>query len=110
MQSLWTAAHYNIPVTFIITANASYRQVKLVRQGTLGEGSLTEKHAGMDLDDPIIDFCQLAEAMGVRGDRVERPGDLRETLEAAFDADAPRLVEVKVENKETEVDPIIRTG
>ncbi|MFC1909409.1 thiamine pyrophosphate-binding protein [Chloroflexota bacterium] len=57
--------------------------------------------AGMDLDDPIIDFCQLAEAMGVRGDRVEQPDDLRATLEAAFDAEEPRLVEVSVENKDT---------
>jgi len=101
VQSLWTAAHYNIPVTFIITANTNYRQVKLMRQRALGEGSLTEKHAGMDLDDPIIGFCQLAEAMGVRGDRVERPDDLRATLKDAFDAEEPRLVEVNVENKET---------
>ena len=55
----------------------------------------------MDLDDPIIDFCQLAESMGVRGDRVEQPDNLREILEAALDADEPRLVEVKVENKKT---------
>lgn len=100
IQTLWTAAHYNIPVTFIITANATYRQVKLTRRMRLG-GKLTEKHVGMDLDDPIIDFCKLSEAMGVHGDRVERPDDLGKTLKAAFDSNEPRLIEVKVENKET---------
>ena len=30
-QSLWTAAHYNIPVTYVICANASYSQVKLMK-------------------------------------------------------------------------------
>lgn len=100
IQSLWTAAHYNIPVTFIITANATYRQVKIMRKLRLG-GELNEKHAGMDLDDPVIDFCKLAEAMGVRGDRVEQPDDLRKTLKAAFDSTEPHLIEVNVENKAT---------
>jgi benzoylformate decarboxylase len=100
IQSLWTAAHYNIPVTFIITANSTYRQVKLMRRNMLG-GDLTEKHAGMDMDDPVIDFCQLAESMGVHSNKVLRPDDLAGALKEAFDADKPRLVEVKVENKAT---------
>jgi len=98
IQSLWTAAHYRIPVTFIVTANAAYRQVKIMRQMLLG-GELNGKHAGMDLDDPVIDLCQLAESMGVHGDRVERPDELGGTLRAAFDSNEPCLVEVRVENK-----------
>jgi len=99
-QSLWTAAHYNIPVTFIVIANANYRQVKIMRKIILG-GELNEKHEGMDLDAPVIDFCQLAESMGVHGDKVEQPDDLGKTLKAAFDSDEPRLIEVQVENKKT---------
>ncbi|MFC1932053.1 thiamine pyrophosphate-binding protein [Chloroflexota bacterium] len=95
VQTLWTAAHYNIPVTFVIIANAVYRMVKLNWQRKLG-GELNERHAGTDLDGPIIDFCKLAESMGVRGDRVEQPDDLGRTLKAALDSDEPRLIEVKV--------------
>jgi benzoylformate decarboxylase len=46
MQSLWSAARYNIPVTFVITNNGVYRQVKLVRRHVLGDYVLTEKHEG----------------------------------------------------------------
>ncbi|MBW1764448.1 MAG: thiamine pyrophosphate-binding protein [Deltaproteobacteria bacterium] len=95
IQSLWTAAHYRIPVTFIITANATYRQVKLMRNIRLG-GEVDERHAGMELDDPVIDFCKLAESMGVRGDSVTQPDDLKKTLKAAFDSSEPRLIEVVV--------------
>ena len=100
IQTLWTAAHYDIPVTFIITANATYQQVKLMRKMRMG-GEVNEKHAGMDLEPPVIDLCKLSESMGVRGDRVEQPNDLGDILKDAIDSDEPRLIEVKVERKET---------
>ncbi len=98
MQSLWTAAHYRIPVTFVITNNATYRQVKLVRKVVLGDYPLNEKHLGMELDDPVVDFTMLARSMGVKGEAVKDPGDLHRALKAAFDSDEPRVVEVFVEN------------
>ena len=55
----------------------------------------------MDLDNPIIDFCRLAQSMGVRGDRVEHPDDLREIFKDALDSNEPRLIEIKVENRST---------
>ncbi len=99
MQSLWTAAHYRIPVTFVITNNATYRQVKVVRKVVLGDYPLNEKHLGMELDDPVVDFTMLARSMGVKGEAVKDPGDLHGALRAAFDSDEPRVVEVFVENK-----------
>lgn len=99
MQSFWTAARYRIPVTFIITNNATYRQVKLVRKTVLGDYPLSEKHDGMELDEPVMDFCMLARSMGIKSEKVTKPEDLAETLKAAMDSDEPRLVEVFVENQ-----------
>ncbi len=99
MQSLWTAARYDIPVTFIITNNGVYRQVKLVRKLVLGEYVLTEKHDGMDIDEPVINFKQLAESMGVEGTQVTKPDKLGNVLQEAISQDKPRLVEVFIENK-----------
>jgi benzoylformate decarboxylase len=99
IQSLWTAARYHIPVTFVITNNATYRQVKLVRKMVLGEYPLTEKHEGMELDEPVLNFSMLAQSMGVKGESVQDPGDLGRALRAAFHSDEPRLVEVFVENR-----------
>jgi benzoylformate decarboxylase len=99
VQSLWTAARYRIPVTFVITNNATYRQVKLVRKMVLGEYPLNEKHLGMELDEPVLNFTMMAQSMGVKGESVKDPGDLGRALKAAFDSGEPRLVEVFVENR-----------
>jgi benzoylformate decarboxylase len=99
MQSLWTAARYRIPVTFVITNNATYRQVKLVRKLVLGDYPLNEKHEGMELDDPVIDFSTLARSMGVRGEAVRDPADLGRSLRAAIESGEPRVVEVFTENR-----------
>jgi pyruvate dehydrogenase (quinone) len=53
---------------------------------------------GMDLDVPRIDFRQLAQAMGIHGQRVERPEELGEALRSALDLKKPSLVEVWVES------------
>ena len=97
MQSLWTAAHYNIPVTYVITNNATYGQVKLVRAAVLGAYPLQEKHIGMELDSPVMDFALLARSMGVAAQTVSRPEDLGEVLRSALASNEPRLVEVLVE-------------
>jgi benzoylformate decarboxylase len=99
MQSFWTAAHYRIPVTFVIMNNATYRQVKLVRKAVLGDYPLDERHLGMEIDGPVIDFTALARSMGVKGEVVSDPDDLRRALKAAVDSGQPRVVEVFVENE-----------
>ena len=68
-----------------------------MRRAILG-GKLNERHEGMELDKPVIDFCQLAQSMGVPGQKVDRPEKLREALKSALESDKPRLLEVCVEN------------
>jgi benzoylformate decarboxylase len=99
IQGLWTAARYRIPVTFVITNNATYRQVKIVRKLVLGDYPLNEKHEGMELDNPVVNFSMLAQSMGVKGETVKRPEDLSQVLKVAIHSGEPRLVEVFVENR-----------
>jgi len=98
-QGLWTAARYRIPVTFVITNNASYRQVKIVRKLVLGDYPLNEKHEGMELDNPVMNFSMLAQSMGVKGETVKSPEDLGRALKTAINSREPRVIEVLVENK-----------
>lgn len=98
MQSLWTAARYGIPVTFVITNNATYRQVKLVRRAVLGDYPLGEKHLGMELDSPVMDFSLMARSMGIKGERITRPDGLHAALSDAVGSGEPRLLEVIVES------------
>lgn len=99
MQSLWTAARYNIPVTYIIINNAAYRQVKIVRKQVLGDYPLNERHEDMEIDQPVIDFCSLARSLGVNGTQVRNPSNLAEVLEKSIDVNSPQLIEVFVENR-----------
>ena len=98
MQSFWSAAHYNIPVTFIITNNGTYRQVKNVRKVFMGDYDLTEPHLGMELENPRVDFTKLAESMGVPGVKVYEPSELEEVMKKAIASGKLNLIEVYTEN------------
>ena len=97
IQALWTAARYRIPVTYVICNNASYRILKLNLLQYLGEAAAGRRFVAMDLTDPLLDFARIAEAFGVRGQRVEHPDDLAPALHAALAAGEPALVDVVVE-------------
>lgn len=96
IQSLWTASHYHIPVTFIILSNTTYAQVKVMRKRILG-GDVSERHEGMELDQPEIDFTLLAKSMGVRAQKVDHPDKLYDVLKSSFDTDEPQLLEILIQ-------------
>ncbi len=96
IQSLWTAARYNIPVTYIICVNGCYRQVRRMKTLIMGDKT-KDRYLGMDIDKPQVDFCELAHSMGVSGQKVEQPDELKEALRSALDSDKPTLVEVYLE-------------
>lgn len=95
IQSLWTAAHYRLPVRFVICANRGYRVLKLNMMRYVGfEG---RPMPATDFNDPPIDFAGLAQSLGVAGRRVEEPGDIRSALDWAFQQPGPALVEVVID-------------
>ncbi len=92
IQALWTAAHLELPITYVIFNNRSYRIIK--ERLVANRGS--ERFVGMDLKDPEIDFVGVARGLGVAAQRVTEPGDLREVLRAAIASGKPNLVDVAV--------------
>jgi len=96
IQSLWVASRYNIPVTFIVLANAAYRQVRLMKCKILGEKA-KGRNLGTELFPPQNDFCKLAEGMGLRAQKVTQPEDLNPALEKAFKMNQANLVEIAVD-------------
>jgi benzoylformate decarboxylase len=97
VQGLWTAAHDRLPLTYVICGNRSYRILKLNLLNYLGEGGRKSDFVGMDLRDPDLDFAALATAFGLRGERVERPDDLRPALDRAISHGGPALVDVQLD-------------
>lgn len=97
IQALWSASHYNLPVTFIICANASYRICKMGLRRKIGEKA-KGRCLGMDFENPRIDFVKLGESMGLSGQKVEKPEELAKALKAAFKLNKPNIVEVSIED------------
>jgi benzoylformate decarboxylase len=96
-QALWTAAHYRLPITYVIPNNRSYAILKI---GMLGMGLDSAKrgiYPGMDLVNPEIDYVALARSMGVEAERVESPHDLGGVLEKMLAASGPTLVDVAID-------------
>lgn len=97
LPAIWTAAHYRLPILFVILNNKSYRILKLNVLQWLGEGARGREFVGLDLTEPDIDFVRIAEGYGVPAQRVASPVDLRDAVRAAATLTGPRLLEVSVD-------------
>ncbi|MBI4497279.1 MAG: thiamine pyrophosphate-binding protein [Chloroflexi bacterium] len=96
-QALWTAAHYDIPVTYVMVNNASYRILKMNMVRYLGESGRKSEYLGMDFGEPVLDLAKLARVWGIHGVRVERPDELRPALRDALALGRPAVVDVVVD-------------
>jgi benzoylformate decarboxylase len=91
IQSLWTAAAYDVPVTFLVLRNDEYAILKWF-------GMLEDIVDAPGLDLPALDCAAVAAGYGVNS-RVVDGGEsdaLSEALSKALASDKPELVEVKV--------------
>ena len=96
-QALWTAAHYRLPITYVVPNNSSYA---ILKSGMLSLDLASAKrgiYPGMDLVSPEIDYAGLARSLGVRAERVEKPGELRDVLAACLAGPGPSLIDVAID-------------
>jgi len=96
VQGLWTAAHYRLPVTFVITNNAEYRILKECAGVLKLPNAAGGRYVGLDLVEPKVDYVALARSLGVAACRVSEPDELSEAVRRSLGSDAPQLVEVPV--------------
>ncbi|RYG39608.1 ubiquinone-dependent pyruvate dehydrogenase, partial [bacterium] len=80
-----TIAQYELPIKLVVFNNSSLAMVRLEQQvaGLPFEGT--------EVTNPS--FAALAEAIGIKGIRVEKPDDLASALEEAFAHSGPVLVD-----------------
>mgnify|MGYP002479181253 FL=1 len=94
IQGLWTAAHLKLPITYVITNNRSYRIIK----ERLISMQQCDKFIGMDMNDPAIDFCQLAGSIGIEAHRITEAQDITPALQRALASGRPQLIEIMMSN------------
>jgi benzoylformate decarboxylase len=101
IQALWTAAHHDLAVVFVILNNREYRILKhnmdTYRQRF---GAKPDRgYPNMDLVAPDLGFVDIARGLGVEGTRVTAPGELRPALEKALALNRPFLLDVAIEGR-----------
>jgi benzoylformate decarboxylase len=89
IQSLWTAAAYDVPVTFLVLRNDEYAILKWF-------GMLEDIVDAPGLDLPALDCAAVASGYGVSSRVVHGAEELGEGLSKALASGKPELVEVKV--------------
>ena len=96
IQALWTAAHYDMPIVFLILHNREYKILKInmdiyrERFGIPAE----RPYPHMNLTEPELDFVEMAAGMGVPGRKIEDPAEVEEAVREAFATGGPYVLDV----------------
>ena len=101
IQALWTAAHHDLPIVFVILANREYRVLKhnIDAYRARFEVKSNKPYMHMDLGGPTMGFVDMAKGMGVAGTYVAKADDIKAAVAAAFKSGKPHLIEVEIEGK-----------
>ncbi len=93
LQALWSAAHYQVAVVFVVMNNKQYKILRLLgeRDGA-GVGM-----PGLDL--PNIDIVGAARSLGCEGASVDSPEELSDALGRALNSERPYVLDVLVDPK-----------
>ena len=97
MQGLWTAAHYRLPVIWVIFNNTSYRILKQRLVMLRGLAEQADKFVGMELTDPAIDFVGLARSLGIEGQRAKTVKETTDLIGKALKDGTSLLIDVDME-------------
>ena len=101
IQALWTAAHHDLGILFVILSNREYRVLKHNLDTYRGrfEVPADRPYPHMDLSDPVLGFAEMARGMGMPGRLVSKPEDLRDAVREALSAGGPFLLDVEISGK-----------
>jgi acetolactate synthase-1/2/3 large subunit len=102
-QDMATCVESNIPVVVCLLDN---RYLGMVRQWQELFFDKKYAHTGLGI---TPDFVKLAEAFGCYGERVEKPEDLKDALNNAFESEKPSVIDMIV-GKEDKILPMIPPG
>jgi benzoylformate decarboxylase len=97
VQALWTAAHYRIPVVFVILNNTSYRILKQRLHALRGLAEQVDTYVGMELVDPEVDFISLARSFGVAAERARTVQEATDLVGKALKDNTALVIDVALD-------------
>lgn len=100
-QAIWTAAHHDIPLLFLVESNRAYFQDERHQRAMAKNRSRPPERVGIGIaiDDPAVDHAALARSLGVPAEGpIEEYEELRRALRRAIQrvkAGEPVLLDVR---------------
>lgn len=95
-QALWSAAHENLPITFVVFNNSEYNILKNFMRSRRGYNAQSDRFVGMEINHPSIDYCALAQSMGIEAMRLTEPEEITAAMIAAGEREGPFLLEIPI--------------
>lgn len=92
-----TAVEYNIPCVWIVWNNKGFCSIRDMQLAYFEGNEIATsfvKHRTGELFTP--DFAALAESFGAKGLRIEKPSELRDSIEIALKAEEPFVLDVNM--------------
>lgn len=97
-QALWTAAHEELPVTFVVMNNREYNVLKNFMKSQADYLSAkSNRFIAMDIDNPAIDYVALANSFGLPARRVTHARDIAPAIEDGIASGRANVVEVVID-------------
>ncbi len=96
IQAIYSAVRHNVGAKFVVCNNRSYRLLQLNIDNYWQTQSM-DPHSHptcFDLSYPAIDFCQIANSMGVESLRIEHREDVPAAVDRMLSDDKPFLIEL----------------
>lgn len=97
LGELLTVATYQLPVKIVVFNNSTLGMVKLEM--------LVNGLSSYGTDVPVADYAAVANAIGIKGIRVEKGEDIEAAYRAAFDHKGPALVEILTDPNALSIPP-----
>jgi benzoylformate decarboxylase len=101
IQGLWTAANDNIPCIFVICNNGMYRVLKVnfnvYQREILNASELTGPNLPYSEFPNPFDIAAIANSMGVRGERIVDPREIKPAVDRAIASGKPALLDIVID-------------
>ncbi|KGK11402.1 thiamine pyrophosphate-binding protein [Vibrio navarrensis] len=97
IQALYSAVRHGVGAKFVVCNNRSYRLLQLNIDNYWQTQAMDPHQTCFDLSYPAIDFCQIAQSMGVEAMRIEHRDQVPAALDQMLSDDKPFLIELRLD-------------
>jgi benzoylformate decarboxylase len=98
IQALWTAAHHQLDILFIMMSNREYRVLKhnVDQYRRRFNAQSNKPYPQMDLTNPVLGFTDMAKGMGIPARQVSNPDEIAAAVAEGVSTSGPFVLDLIV--------------